>query len=126
VDRYLLYFRQWLIIHPLSALLLFQPLFIESSLGDQHLAHPLLWYTFSNSVPPLCVSFQFLVLFSFLGFIFLRGSRYQSAQGFTLIYLGVAVGIPQCDTLCSPAGLLNVSQTGLEPASGSAAALQLS
>jgi hypothetical protein len=34
VDCYLLYFRQQLITCPLAALLLFQPLFIESMCGD--------------------------------------------------------------------------------------------
>jgi hypothetical protein len=34
VDRYLPYFRQWLITHLLSACLLFQAFFTESSHGD--------------------------------------------------------------------------------------------
>jgi hypothetical protein len=39
--------------------------------------------------------------------------------------LGVAGGILH-DAWCSPVGLLNVSQAGLEPASGGAAALLFS
>jgi hypothetical protein len=38
VDRYLPYFRQWLITCPLSALLPFQPLFTESLCRNQILA----------------------------------------------------------------------------------------
>jgi hypothetical protein len=73
LDRYLPYFRQWLITHPLVALLPFQ-LFIYWSLqGDQLLA----------SLPPspvLCASFQFLVYSVF----FVGGG--QSTQGTMLAH----------------------------------------
>jgi hypothetical protein len=71
VDWYLPYFGQWLIIHPLLALLSFQRLLTNSSQGDQLLApHP-----FSGALsefPPslLCVSCQLLAYCS--GFFFAR------------------------------------------------------
>jgi hypothetical protein len=69
VDCYLPYFRQWLITCPLTALLPFQPLFTESSLGDQLLAPPPFSCALSEFVPPLlCASFQFVVYYS--GFFF--------------------------------------------------------
>jgi hypothetical protein len=40
VDCYVSYFRQWVITSPLLAFLPFQPLFTESSGGDQLLAPP--------------------------------------------------------------------------------------
>jgi hypothetical protein len=56
VDCSLPYFKQR------KALLPFQPLITESSCRDQLLVSPrLLWWSFSNCVPLLCVSFQFLI-----------------------------------------------------------------
>jgi hypothetical protein len=62
VDRYLPYFRQWLITSPLSALLPVQSLFTESSHGDQLLALP----PFSSVLTaprPICCMFFFSSLF---------------------------------------------------------------
>jgi hypothetical protein len=62
VDHYLLYFRHWLIICPLLALLPFQSLFTECLSGDQLLALP----PFSDALRatcPLCCMFLFSSLF---------------------------------------------------------------
>jgi hypothetical protein len=71
VDCSLPYFRQQLITCPLSALLPFQPLFTESSHGDQLLANP----PFSSALTaprPLCYVLVFCSLFTqFFGFLFL-------------------------------------------------------
>jgi hypothetical protein len=106
------YFRQRLITGQLSALLLFQPLFTESSCGNQPCPSPILWCTFSNSILLLCVSSQFLVYC--LVFFFFR--EVQSAQGAMLVFPrgGSTVGLP------------NVCQAGLEPASAGVAALLFS
>jgi hypothetical protein len=128
VDRYLLCFRQWLITHLLSALLSFQSLFTESSHGDQFLAHPL-FSGCTYSTPPLllCVPFQFLVYYSGLFCLFDCFSRAgdQSVQEAMLVYPRGGVGIPH-DTWCLPVGLLNISQVGLELASGGAGAILFS
>jgi hypothetical protein len=89
VDCYLPYFRQQLITGLLSALLPFQPLFTESSNGDQLLVPP----PFSGALPALlspvlCASFQFIIYSGF--FFFLQGG--QSAQGAMLVYPGGAWG----------------------------------
>jgi hypothetical protein len=60
VDCYLSYFRQRLITCPLSAFLPFQPLFTESSCGDQLLAHPF------SGVLPATVSLCCVLVFSSL------------------------------------------------------------
>jgi hypothetical protein len=75
VDWYLPYFRQWLITHPLSALLPFQPLFTESSCGDQLLAFPLSLVCLHPPPPLLCVSFQFLVYSVFCFVLFCLQGR---------------------------------------------------
>jgi hypothetical protein len=81
VDHYLPYFRQQLITALLLAFLPFLPLFTESSHGDQLLASPPFSGVLSVFLPPLlCVSFQFIVYYSF----FLGGC--QSAQGAMLVY----------------------------------------
>jgi hypothetical protein len=79
VECYLPYFRQQLITHPLLALLLFQPLFTESSYGDHLLASP----PFITSIPLLRASFQFLVYCS--GFFIFWGVFIQSAKGAMLV-----------------------------------------
>jgi hypothetical protein len=113
-------FRQWLITRLLSAFLPFQPLFTKSSCSDQFLAPPLLlWCAMGDSVSLLCVSFQFLVYCSVLVFFFAGGSL--SAQGPMLVYSRGVWGKPH-DAWCSPVGLPNVSQAGLEPMSSSVAA----
>jgi hypothetical protein len=75
VDRYLPYFRQQLItLPPLLALLPFQPLFTESSHGDQLFASPL----FSGALRapyPLCCMFLFSSLF-IIHFFERQGSVY--------------------------------------------------
>jgi hypothetical protein len=101
VDHYLLYFRQWLITCPLldfsselwsllqgtpfkTALLPFQPLFTESSHGDQLLA-PVPFSGALIASRPLCCVLVFSSLFiQFLVFFFRAGG--QSAQGSMLVY----------------------------------------
>jgi hypothetical protein len=124
VDHYLPYFRQWPITRLLTALLPFLPLFTESLQGDQLLAPPLLQCAFSNSSLLLCVSFQFLFYFSVF-FFFAWGMGVSLPWRPCWFILGVAGRIP-CDAWCSPVGLLNVSQAGLEPATGGAGALLVS
>jgi hypothetical protein len=112
VNRYLPYFRQWIITYPLLALLPFQPLFTESWWISAPCPSPFLWYAFGNSVPLLCVSFQFLVYCS--GFFFFVGVSLP--RGLCRFILAVAGGKVH-DSGCSPDGLLNVSQAGLKLAS---------
>jgi hypothetical protein len=82
------------------------------------LLFPPLQCTFSNSTLQLCVSFQSLVyclVFWFFGFFCVREG--SLAQGAMLVYPGVTWGIPR-DAFAHLFGLPNVSQTGLELASG--------
>jgi hypothetical protein len=124
VDCYLTYFRQWLITHLLSALLSFQPLFTESSCGVQlPCSSPLLWCTYSTVPPLLCVHLQFLAYCS-VGFFFV-GWGFSLPRELRWFIPGVAVGIPH-DAWFSPVGLLDVSQAGLELASGGTGALLFS
>jgi hypothetical protein len=122
VEHYLPYFRQQLITRPLLALQTFQPLFTENLHGDQPLAPPHLWCAFSNSISLLCVIFQFLIYC--LVFFFLGGGV-SLPRGLCWFILGVAGGKAH-DAWCSCVGMLNVSQAGLEPGSGSVAALLFS
>jgi hypothetical protein len=85
---------------------------------------PLLQCAFSNSSLLLCVSFQFLFYFSVF-FFFAWGMGVSLPWRPCWFILGVAGRIP-CDAWCSPVGLLNVSQAGLEPATGGAGALLVS
>jgi hypothetical protein len=80
----LLYFRQWLITHLLSALLPFQPLFTESSQGDQ-LLPPLPFSGALSATPSLCCVLVFSSLF-IVQFLFLLGGGCQSAHVSTLFY----------------------------------------
>jgi hypothetical protein len=90
VNFYLPYFRQQLITCLLSALLPFQPLFTESSHGEQLLASPPFSSVLSATLPLRCV----LVFSSlFIIQVFLRGGR-QSAQWAMLIYPRCGWGIP--------------------------------
>jgi hypothetical protein len=113
VDCYLPYFRQQLITGLLSALLPFQPLFTESSNGDQLLVPP----PFSGALPALlspvlCASFQFII-YSFCCCCW---------RGWSICPEGYA-GLSQGDNHMMLAahlfGLPNVSQAGLELVSGS-------
>jgi hypothetical protein len=73
VDHYLPYFRQWLITHPLLACLPFQPLFTESSCGDQLLALPPFSSVLSASCPLCCVLvFSSLITVQFFGVLLQR------------------------------------------------------
>jgi hypothetical protein len=84
VDRYLPYFRQQLITHLLLALLPFQPLFTESSHGDQLLALLPCSGVLSATLPLFCVLvFSSLFIFQFF---FFAGGRGHSAQGAMLVY----------------------------------------
>jgi hypothetical protein len=86
VDCYLPNFRQWLITHPLSALLLFQPLYtlLKVHVEVSSLPHSPYPVSLQHSSPLLCVHFQFLVYCS--GFFFC-GAGGQSVQGTLLVYL---------------------------------------
>jgi hypothetical protein len=96
VDFYLPYFRQQLIICPLWAFPPFQPLFTESSHGDQLLATlPFFGVLPTFSPPVLCASVQFI----FYSVFFL--CCVQSARGLCWFILGVAGGIPH-DAWYSP------------------------
>jgi hypothetical protein len=125
LGHYLPYFRQWLITYPLLALLSFQALFIESLCGDQLLAFP----PFSGALTaphPLCCVFLFSSLFiiQFLFLFVFAGWECQSVQG-----AGLSQGWLweyHVMLICSPVGLLDVSQPGLELASGSARTLLFS
>jgi hypothetical protein len=69
LDHYLVYFRQRLITHPLSAALPFQSLFTESSHGDQLLAPSAFSGAFTTPFPLCCMflfSSFFIVQFLFL------------------------------------------------------------
>jgi hypothetical protein len=119
VDHYLLYFRQWLITWPLSAILPFPSLFTESSPGDQLLAPPPSSGVLRHppSPPLLCVPFHFLVYYS----VFFCSAGVSLSRGQWGFIPGVAVGNTMC---CLFAHLLVcVSQAGLEPVSGGVGAL---
>jgi hypothetical protein len=90
VDCYLPYFRQLLITRLLSALLPFQPLFTESSCGDQLLA-PRPFSSALTAPRPLCcvLVFSSCLLFRVLLLLLLllfAGHGGQSAQGAVLVY----------------------------------------
>jgi hypothetical protein len=98
VDRYLPYFRQWLITHPLLLLLLFQP-FVYWRFAQRWapcLSPPSL-VCFQSS-HPLCCVLVFSLLFSF----FFPGVSLPRGLGWFIP--GVAVGMP-CDAWCSPVWL---------------------
>jgi hypothetical protein len=82
VDRYLPYFSQQLIIFLLSTLLPYQPLFLKVH-EISSLLLPRSYCAFGNSIPLLCVSFQFLVYCSVFWFF---AGDVQSAQGAMLVY----------------------------------------
>jgi hypothetical protein len=86
VDRYLFYFRQQLIIHPLSALLPFQSLFTENSVGDKLLALP----PFSGVLRapgPLCCVFLFSSLF-IIQFFLGGGLEISLSRGYAGLFQG--------------------------------------
>jgi hypothetical protein len=129
VDCYLSYFRKQLISHLLSALLPFQHLFTESSCRDQLLASPPFFGALSEFLPLCCVlvfSSLFIVqVFCCCCCCFVGGGVVSLPRELCWFIVGVAGGI-LCDIWFSPVGLLNVSQAGLEPVSGSVAALLFS
>jgi hypothetical protein len=88
---------------------------------------PLLWCPYSTPPPLLCVSFQFFVYCSFFCFVlcFCRGEEVSLPRGLCCFIPWVARGILH-DTWCSPVGMLDVSQAGLELVSGGAGALLVS
>jgi hypothetical protein len=102
VDRYLPYLKQWLITHPLSALLPFWSLFTESSCGD-----PLLGCAY-GTLPPLCSMFFFSSLFIILFFLWGGG---QSVQGAMLVYPRGGCGSTTCHLFAHL--LVCVSHAGL-------------
>jgi hypothetical protein len=121
VDHYLPYFRQLLITCPLSALLLFQSLFTESSCGDQLLAPS--HFSVLRAPTPLCCVFFFSSLFIIQFFLFYfcgagsvrPGGHADLSQVWLWEYLMMLI--------CPPVRVLKVSQAGLEPAYGSTEAL---
>jgi hypothetical protein len=87
------------------------------------LSFPFLWCALSTLPPLLHVSFQFFAYYSVLGFLGGQGS----------VCPGGYSGLSQewlweyhLSLICSPVGLLDVSQAGLELASGTAEALLFS
>jgi hypothetical protein len=118
VDRYLPYFRQWLITCPLSAHLPFQSLFTETLSGDQLFAPPPSVCS-EHPVPSAMCSFSVpCLLFSF--FVGQRSVCPGGSAGLSQGWLW-----ENCVPLvCSPFGLC--LQAGLEPASGSMGALLFS
>jgi hypothetical protein len=119
VDHYLLYFRQLLITSPFWPFCLSSFCLLKVCIEISFFPPLTLCHTSSHSVPLLCVSFQFLVYCSVF-FFFLWGSG-LSAQGLCWFILRV-VGEKLREAWCSPGGLPNVSQAGLEPTSDGMAA----
>jgi hypothetical protein len=117
VDRYLPYFRQQLITHLLLALLPFQPLFTESSHGDQLLALLPCSGVLSATLPLFCV-LVFSSLFIFQFFFFCRGERSLCPGGYAGLSQGW-LGEYHMMFAAHLFGLPNVSQAGLELVSGS-------
>jgi hypothetical protein len=83
---------------------------------------PFLWCTYSAQSLLLCLSFQFLVYSAF--FFAVQGSVCPGDHAG--LSQGLIPGGISHDTWCSPVGLWNVSQAGLEPASDSTGALLFS
>jgi hypothetical protein len=84
--------------------------------------------TFSETLTtpcPLCCMFIFSFLFIVQFFFLLDGWGVSLSRGLCWFVSGVAVRI-QCDAWCSPFSLLDVSQAGLELASGGTGALLFS
>jgi hypothetical protein len=77
-----------------------------------------------HATPLLHVHFQFLVYFQSFSF-FLWGGVVSPSRGLCWFIPGVAVGIPS-DAWCSSVGLPDVSQAGLETASGDVGAVLFS
>jgi hypothetical protein len=120
VDRYLLYFRQWLITCLLSALPPFLPLFTEVHREISSLLLPSALLCFQQLCPLCCVlvfsslfiQFVLLLLLCFLGGRSVCPGSYASlSQG----WLGEYCVMLDAHLF----GMLNVSQAGLEQASGS-------
>jgi hypothetical protein len=127
MECYLPYFRQQLITSLLLALLPFQLLFTESSWRDQLLA-PLSFPGVLSVTPPLCCVLVFSSLFIvqlFVFWVFFQRRVVSLPGGLCWFILGLA-GLILLDAWCLLVGLLNVSQAGLEPVSGSATALLFS
>jgi hypothetical protein len=124
VDRYLPYFKQQLITFLLLALLPFQTLFTESSNKNQLLASPPVSGALTAPFP-LCCELVFSSLLIQFFFFFLAGWGVSLPRGPCWFIPGEAGEISH-DAWCSPIGLLNVSQAGLEPVSGGMAALLFS
>jgi hypothetical protein len=102
VDHYLPYFRLWLITLPLLALLPFQPLFTESSQGDQILPFPLFAGALSATLPLCCVLvFSSLFIVQFFFFLQEGGHCAQGAMLVCYFISGVARGTLH-DAWCSP------------------------
>jgi hypothetical protein len=110
VDHYLLYFTQQLITGLLLVLLPFQPLFTESSRGDQLLASPPPFPGVLSAFlsPLLFASFQFIVY----SVSFCRGVV-SLPRGLCWFISGVTGGILS-DAWCSPVWSAKFFQAGLE------------
>jgi hypothetical protein len=121
VDRYLLYFRQWLTTCLVSALLPFQP-FVCWKFAWRSAPCSSPFSSVLTAPRPLC---YVLVLVPCFFLFCLQGREVSLHRPLCWFITGVA-GEMLHDAWCSPVGLLNVSQAGLEPASGDTGALLFS
>jgi hypothetical protein len=120
VDCYLPYFRHLPTVSPsvFSAFIYYKFMWRSASWSS------LLFHCAYSTLPTLLMFvFSSLFIFSFVCFVCHAGSH--SVQGLCWFILGLAVGIPH-DAWCSPVGLPDVSQAGLEPLSGDIGALLFS
>jgi hypothetical protein len=120
-------FQAWLIILPLAVNpSAFPAICLLKMCGDQLLAPPSFFGALIAPCPLCCVLvFSSLFIQFFVLFCFFLQQRVSLPWGLCWFIPGVAGGIP-CDAWCSSVALPNVSQTGLEPASGGAGALLFS
>jgi hypothetical protein len=107
--------------HPAVDPSVFPAFFIESLYGDLFLDLPSFSFALIEPLALCCVlvfSSLFIVqCFFFFGFVFVCQVVVSLPRVLCWFIPGTAGGIPR-DTWCSPVGLPNVYQAGLEPASG--------
>jgi hypothetical protein len=124
VDCYLPYFRQQLVIYPLSALQPFQSLFTGISCGEQLLALPPFSGVLRAPIPSAVCFFSVLcLLFSFVLFCFFCGMCVSLSRGLWWFIPGVAVRIWRVAYLLT---CWTAFKAGLEPVSFSTGALLFS
>jgi hypothetical protein len=128
VDCYLLYFRQRFITPLQSTLLPFQPFVCWKFMWRSAPCSPPFSGALTPPSPPCCVlvfSSLFIQLFAFVFVFVLQGGGISLSRRLCWFIPQVGGGI-LCDACCSLAGLLNVSQAGLELVSGGIGALLFS